>query len=141
MGLYRYRTWKQNELEDIRNNSMLKCLTDGIFNIIVEYAKHYEKGLSVKFSSQIFMNSGIELIDKYFGEPFGTNNYPWFKYSDDHIQIIDIICEYLPIYQYNDDIPSTQYAVIGCSAMSNYGINEGIDWISNAIKYYKKKKK
>ena len=47
--------------------------------------------------------------------------------------IVGIICDYLPIYEYNDN-PPTQYKVVGGSAMLETGIYEAMDWISQQSK-------
>ena len=48
-----------SEVEEIYQNK-----TDELFDLVIEYAKHYENGLSVKRTPKLFMNMKIELIEK-----------------------------------------------------------------------------
>eukprot|EP01084_Bolivina_argentea_P244786 409994_1 len=132
MGLFQYKTWTKNELNDIKQNTMLKYLPNELFNIIKQYAKHKENGISLKLTAKQLMNAQIPLIDKYFGT---VTQHGWncFNYSDENIQIMKVICDYLPILHCTD-ISHSQCAIFECCALTpNVGLYEAFDWFLSTM--------
>ena len=135
MGFFRYcedSKLSDAELNDIiKSNSLLQCLPMDIFDIIFEYALKAENGLSLKRRAQQFMNMNFELIDKYFADDF---TWRWlYKYSDRSVEIINVICSYLPRYQYND-LPSTQYGIMSGSDENKEDVLKAMRWLVHALK-------
>ena len=97
IGFYKELFFDEHELMQLRQNSMMKCLPNDIFDIIIEYVKESCNGISVKWNAEILMDGDIELIDRY-------------KDKDNFKRVLDVVCEYLPRYNYNDK-PAEQYII------------------------------
>ena len=48
------------------------------------------------------------------------------------MKILEIICDYLPKYNYRI-CPTEKYQVLGCSAITKQGLDQGLDSLYNAI--------
>ena len=114
---------------------MLKHLPEDIFDLTMEYAKHYQNGICVKRTPNQFKFAGIPLIDKYFGI-YNNRSYAT-SYIDDCDHILGIICDYLPIYDYNNE-PSNKYGLFGVCATRGDNLVKAMDWM---VKQCKKNKK
>ena len=81
----------------------------------MEYVKRTVEQLKFK---------GIPLIDELFAVDISSNFLK--SYNSDYDYIVGIICDYLPIYEYNDNSP-IQYKVVGGCAITGNGLLEAMD--------------
>ena len=59
MGFFRSISLNPSEMQDVHRNSMLRQLPIEIVEIVLEYAVHFENGISVKWNPFLFQNSDI----------------------------------------------------------------------------------
>ena len=105
---------------DIQANSMLSYLSDETLNLIFEFAKHWENGISVKYTPYLFQNANIAFFDEFFGTKQEIENLEWHVY-DDYDHIFQIICDFLPVYKYNDK-PPEQYIAESISSFGEFSM-------------------
>ena len=140
MGFYREKKYKKLDLKKIQTNSIYIYHRKYLF-LTMEYAKDYENGICVKRTAEQLKFRGISLIDQAFGvytKILDNDNY-LKSYNCDYDYIVGIICDYLPIYEYNDN-PSTQYKLIGGCAKSGDRVLKAIKWILQQCKTKRKVK-
>ena len=82
MVFYREKKYKESDLKEISTNSMIKYLPLEIFNLIMEYAKDYQNGICVKWTTEQLKFKGISLIDQSFG--IDTDNNFLKSYNCDY---------------------------------------------------------
>merc|ERR1712154_248545 len=111
---------------------MLRRVPVEIMEIVLEYAVHFENGISVKWNPFLFQNANIGLIDKFFGSKPGIRQYELYEYDEEAERILQIICDYLPIYNYND-CPPVQYKIHGLCATEGIRLYEVLDDFVKAL--------
>ena len=128
MGMNRCIPVYPSFFDGIIDKTLLKLLPKDIFDIILEYISTLETGPSLKITPNYLMNKDIELIDKYLK----YNNYRDNDGNEYKMKILKILCEYVPNYNYRM-CSSKKYVVMGCSALTKQGLDEGLDSLYAAI--------
>ena len=83
----------------------------------------------MKWKPYHFMNCNLELIDQCLASKHsydGITERELYSY-DEHEHVLQIICDYLPIYNYNDEAVSNRYLVMEGSATAWQGVGAALD--------------
>ena len=141
MGFYREKKYKKLDLKKIQTNSIYIYYRKYLF-LAMEYAKDYENGICVKRTAEQLKFRGISLIDQAFGvytKILDNDNY-LKSYNCDYDYIVGIICDYLPIYEYNDE-SADKYGLFGICAISGNNLLNAIEWMEQQFNKKKRSNK
>ena len=123
-------------LMSLRKNTLLDILPDNVIHIMAEYTpQRICTPCPVKRIKRKDLDKPRMFTNNLKYQGIDQSDWSQYRYTEYVVKrtIHDLICSYLPPYEYGKPGPQTKCAVFPCCAITGEGLHEGLDWLSNTL--------